>query len=198
MERRRSSGLGIAAVVAAVVVVAGAVWFLRSAGSDYERSPIEVGPTPGARVYVETGDEIDAGSLGHPDHPEAAWTVAGIDESVVEVLRSNHEPRGTGIPDAEFLGLMSPVMQDLWTDVPDPDRPPDVVPDNEDEEPFWLWPFSTFGFAGRALGESEVTLELWVEGELIDTFGFTVTVVEDACDYFEGQESMVKVPHRCG
>jgi hypothetical protein len=44
-----------------------------------------------------------------------------------------------------------------------------------------------------------VTLELRVDGELIHTFEFSVTVVDgDACDHYVVWEPSIKVPSRCG
>jgi hypothetical protein len=199
MDRRRRGGSVYVVVFVLVGAVVAAFLVLRFAfPSDYERSPIDLGDwDAGARVYVEPDDEFEVHLLGHPAHEDAAWVIAELDETVIDILSSKHEPRGTEPPDAGYLARTPEVVRELWSTLPDPGRPPDVVEEGMGE--MWLWPLSIFSFAGRDLGESEVRLELRVEGELIHSFEFGVTVVDgDACDYFVSQESSTKVPHRCG
>ena len=80
--------------------------------------------------------------------------------------------------------------------MPDPDRPPDY--EDENDGPLWYVPDTRFLLTGGDYGETDVVLELWIEGELIRIFEFSVSVVEDACEYFVSRESSTKVPHRCG
>ena len=193
----RAAGIVVGIVVAiAVLVVAartGLQWFTES---DYRSSRIDLGFEDGARVIVEPGDEFEIGLHAHPTEPALAWVVAATDPAVVETLTQEHEQRAAELPDDYMKFFMSEAMQALWTDPPDPSRPPDVQ--SEDEGPFWLWPHSYFVFAGKGVGMTNVVLELRAGGELLDTHEVEVWVVDDACQYFEGQDSLTKVPHRCG
>ena len=74
--------------------------------------------------------------------------------------------------------------------------PPDEL--GEGDEQLWFVPITFFDFEGAGPGSTEVGLELHVEGETVARFAFSVEVVDDACNYFEGQDSPIKVPHRCG
>ncbi len=171
--REQKSGLaaviGVAALVALAVLVA-IVWLrARSGENDYQSSPIALSDLDsGSRVVVEAGDEFEIGLIGEQENPDLAWIVAEMDESVIELTSSRHEPEGTALEESD------------------------------DGEPAYYLPLTGFHFTGKALGETELLLELWVENELLRSFEATVWVVEDACNYFESQQSSTKVPHRCG
>ena len=182
---------------ATILALIGVTGWLLAACSDYVRLPISLGDQDGgARVVVEPDDEFEIGLLGHPAHPEAAWAVTEVNEALVEIREQGHEPKGTIVPDDYLLSQMPETVQEIWSTLPDPEGPPDVVDENEGE--LWFYPFSFFLFAGKDYGDSDVTLELRVADEVVHTFQFSVSVVEDACDYYEGEDSSTMVPHRCG
>ena len=186
---RRSTTL--LAIVGVVVVVSGCL------GNDYASSPVGVGDMdPGAWVVVEPGDEFVVGLLGHPAHPDAAWVITVMDTTVVHHVATRHEPRGTAAPDAAALALMPDPVEELWSTLPDPGRLPDYQAEGEPD--IWYWPLTSFEFTGADYGESDLALELRVDDTLIHSFRLDVSVVEDACEYFVSQESLTKVPHRCG
>jgi hypothetical protein len=199
----RPSRGGLKAVVVAVVVVVGAVVvFFGVLGwlSTRERSsaPIDIlDPDLGAHVIIEPDDELNVDLLGHPSHDQAAWVITDIDDTVVNTVSTRHEPRSGTAPDAAFLSGMPEAVQELWSTLPPPDRPPDEV--NPDGGERWFYPITHFEFVGGDFGESDVRLELWVDDELIHSFEFSVTVVDgDACDYYVGEDAATKVPNRCG
>ena len=43
-------------------------------------------------------------------------------------------------------------------------------------------PYTIHWFIGRALGESQLVLEIHVDGQVVDRYKVTISVVEDACD----------------
>jgi hypothetical protein len=196
MDRRRRSGLSVVGWVVGIVVVV-LVAFPLVANllySDYERSPIALGePDAGAQVYLEEGDEVALALHGHPGHRSTAWELVSDGGSVVSVLRTNHEPDGSALPDDFTLSFIDQPLGDALRAVRS--GPPDQI---EGDERLWFVPMTTFAFEGAGPGSTEVRLELRVGGETIARFAFTVEVVDDACNYFEGQESPIKVPHRCG
>jgi hypothetical protein len=200
MDGRDRIGFGIIGGIV-VVIIAGFV-LLRSGvldsiiESDYRSSPISVGFEDGVRVFVEPGDEFEIGLHAHPTEPALAWVVAATDPAVVETIMQNHEQRGAEFPDEYVRSFMSERLRDLWTSAPDPDRPPDF--ESEDEGSFWLWPHSYFAFSGKDFGTTTLVLELREDGEVLDWYEFEVSVVDDACQYFEHRESLTMVPHRCG
>jgi hypothetical protein len=180
-----------ACLAAASLVVGGCL------GNDYARSPIDVGDQDlGARVVVEPGDRFTVGLLAHPAHSQAAWVIAEVDRNVVSVDRSVHEPLGTEVPDEDLLAQMPEAVQEIWSTVPTPDRPPEV--EDPERGSMWLYPLTHFEFSGAGLGETTLAMVLRVDGEAVHEFSVEVSVVDDACAFFEGQESMTKVPHRCG
>lgn len=189
-------------VVAMIVVLLGGWVTLQLVlGSDYSRSPISVDDyNNGIQVIVEPGDEFEIVLLGHPARPEAAWAITGLDPAVVQTLRTMHGNH-TGTPDARQLAALPEPVRGIWTTLPD--RPPEIVTEENGEE--WLWPMTVLSFSGADLGDSIVTLELRIDGELIHSFGITISVVEDACEHFVGPDThepgpdpSPKVPHRCG
>lgn len=165
-----------------------------AACSDYARAPIGVGEgDAGAGVVVEPGDEFTVWLLGHPTYPETAWVIAEMDVVVVDLQETTHTPRAGTPPPVEMLPNNA---AEIYSTMPDPDRPPDY--ESEDEGPVWYVPDTIFLLTGDHYGETNVVLELWIEGDLIRVFEFSVSVVEDACEHFASQESSTKVPRRCG
>jgi hypothetical protein len=170
-------------------------------GSDHSRMPISVDDyDDGTGVVVEPGDEFEIYLLGHPAHPEASWAITDLDPAVVETLRTMHGNHA-GTPDARQLAALPEPMRGIWTTLPD--RPPEIINEEYGEE--WRWPMTIFAFSGAVLGESAITLELRVDGELVHSFGITVSVVDDACEHFVGPDTFQpgpdpspKVPNRCG
>ena len=185
----------------ATLVLIVTMLFTGCLGSDYAASPIDINDyDSGTRVVVEPGDEFGLGLLGHPARPQAAWVITNIDDAVIEIIDSDHGDL-MNTPDAEQLAGLPEPVRGIWTTLPD--RPPDIV--SEEEGEVWLWPLTSFAFAGAGFGDSDVALELRVDGELIHSFEFTVSVVQDACEHFVGPDTYEpkpdpspKVPHRCG
>jgi len=147
----------------------------------------------GAWVVVEPGDEFAVWLLGHPAYPDTAWILTEMDDAVIDLQEKIHTPRAGAPPPVEMLPDDAAA---IYSTMPDPDRPPDY--EDDIDGPIWYVPDTRFLFTGGDYGETNVVLELWIEGELIRTFEFGVSVVEEACDYFESQESLTKAPHRCG
>jgi len=172
----------------ALVSVAG---LLLAACSDYSRAPIDV--SEGAWVVVEPNDEFVASVFGHPAYPDVAWVVVEMHEIVVDLQETVHTPREGAPPPAEF---MPDYASEIYSTMPEPERPPDY--EDEIEGPLWYVPDTRFSFTGRDYGETSIVLELWIEDELGATFVFSVSVVEEACEYFVDWQSSTKVPHRCG
>jgi len=197
MEQRRRSGPTVALWIGGVVAVV-AVGFPLVANlvfSDYARSPISLTePDGGAQVYLEEGDGIALGLLGHPSYPSTAWEVVSNENPVLSVTQTEHRPDGTALPDDFILSFVDPPLADALRAVLS--GPPDEL--GEGDEQLWFVPVTLFDFEGSSTGSTEVRLEFRIEGETIARFEFTAEVVEDACDYFEGQDSPIKVPHRCG
>jgi hypothetical protein len=198
MNQRSNTGLKIvvAVVVALAVVAIGVPLALNLIfGTDYERSPIILGDTDsGTQVVVEPGDEFGLGLLGHPGYPSAAWEVAAIDTSVAEVQESRHEASGTNLPDAGYLAMVDADRRSWYAAVRD--RPPDHEDAAEPYGGVWLVPISFFDFAAAGYGDSPMVLEMQIEGEVVATFEFEVSVVDDACSHLG--ETDTAVPHRCG
>ena len=172
-----------------LVAVAGLL--LAACYSDYSRAPIDV--SEGAWVVVEPGDEFAVGLLGHPTYPDATWVITEIDDAVADLQETIHTPRAGAPPPVDML---PDYASEIYSTMPDPDRPPDY--ESEDEGQIWYVPDTRFLLAGGDYGETDVVLELWIEGELSATFEFSVSVVEEACEFFVSQDSSTKVPHRCG
>ena len=123
--------------------------------------------------------------------PSPRWTTAWWNS------RTRNTTRGVGLPHpSEAYPQFPSYVREVYSTMPEPDRPPDY--EDELEGSLWYVPDTGFIFTGREFGESDIVLELWIQGELTATFAFSVTVVEEACQYFEGQESSTQVPHRCG
>jgi hypothetical protein len=183
-------------IVGALVVLA--VGFPLAANlffSDYERSPISLGePDSGARVYLEEGDTVTLVLLGHPGYPSTAWELVSEGGSVLSMVRTDHRPEGSALPDDSILSFIDPPLAEALRTVLS--GPPDEI--GEGDERLWFVPVTFFDFEGSGPGTTEVGLELRVGGEPIARFAFSVEVVDDACRYFEGQDSLIKVPHRCG
>ena len=58
-------------------------------------------------------------------------------------------------------------------------------------------PTTIFWFTGGTLGESELVLEVQVDGQVVDRYLVTVAVVEDACDR-PGEAQGIITANRCG
>jgi len=198
MDQRSTTGLKVVvAIVAALGVVMIGIPLAANliVGTDYERSPISLGDTDAAtRVVVEPGDAFDLGLLGHPDHPSVAWELAEIDSSVVEIRGSRHEPSGTNLPDDEYMAMIDADRRSWYAAVRD--RAPDAEDEAEPYGAVWLVPVSMFDFAAAGYGDSLMGLEMRIADEVVATFEFRVSVVEDACRHLG--ESDTKVPHHCG
>jgi hypothetical protein len=186
----------VAAVIAITIVllVGGcfAVQFI--IGSDYSRAPIDVGLLDtDPEVYVEPGDEFTVLLFGHPSHPEVAWEVLSFDDSVVNLDDSQHTPRAGQPPPPEE---MPPEIGAVYAAIPENEKYYHV--EEGDGARIWYTPDTMFLFTGGDPGSTSISFELVIEGEVLWTFSFPVTVVEDACAYFVDPESQTKVPHRCG
>ena len=108
----------------------------------------------GQSVVLEPGAALDLTLTANALHPEIPWEVATIDAAVIRV--------------------------DGPTYVPADRQPREWGPWESDSRHSFL-PAWTFTIVGIGLGESELVLELPVEGTPLDLYGLTVTVVDDAC-----------------
>ena len=192
MARRSARQAAFAAVIAVVVLVGGCV-AVQFVFNDYRRSPIEVGMfDTDPVIYLESGDELVVSLLGHPSHPDVAWAASSFDHGVVTLDDTVHTPQAGEPPP---LAMLPAEVAAVYEAVPAADK---VIHVDEDGRNRWYVPDTRLTFRGAALGSTIVALSFVVDGEELWSFSVPVTVVEDACAYFEGQESSVKVPHRCG
>jgi hypothetical protein len=87
----------------------------------------------------------------------------------------------------------------------DPDvielRDIEAIPDLEEGD--WhsdgggFLPQTLFWFTGGTLGESQFVLEAQFDGQIVDRYKVTVSVVEDACDRSEEAQGIITA-NRCG
>lgn len=195
MAPRSSTATVAAGIAITIVLLVGgcfAVQFI--VGSDYSRAPIDVDLLDtDPEVYVEAGDEFTVLLFGHPSYPEVAWEVLPFEESVATLDDSIHTPRAGQPPPP---GMMPPEVGAVYAAIPESEKYYHV--EEGDGARIWYTPDTMFLFTGGDLGSTSIAFELVIEGQVLWTFSFPVTVVEDACAYFVDPESQTKVPHRCG
>lgn len=64
------------------------------------------------------------------------------------------------------------------------------------EAPGGFLPHTIHWFTARTVGETELVLEVQVDGQVIDRYKVTVSVVEDACE--KPEEAWIISANRCG
>ena len=142
-------------MAAAVIIFAGLL--TACLGQDFLNAPLELdGFDHGWLVNVEPDEEFEVGLVANPLYPDVQWQLADFDPRLIEFDGSEH----------------------ITTNCQPTDENP--CPPGSEEEPFLA--FSEFQFTGSMLGESPLSFELTVDGELVGACEYTIRVVEDACE----------------
>jgi hypothetical protein len=150
-----------------VGVIALASLYLMNVGSDFRDAPLELDRFDhGWRVNIEPDEEFSVDLFANPLHVDVPWQLADSNPAVVRLVDSEHM-----------------VAEDV----------PENLSPEESVEPGFFLPHSVFWFVAAAGGESPLTFELQVGGEVVDVTEFTLSVVQDAC---EGDVGIAA--NRCG
>jgi hypothetical protein len=125
----------------------------------------------GSLIQVEPGEEFQVTLLASGAFPDEPWRAVDYDDGVIGLAWSEHEAART---------------PGDWDAREEPDTPKGGS----------FIPVTHFSFIGTALGESQLVLEVRVDGQQVDMYEVTVAVVEDACDISEHAYG-VATPGRC-
>ncbi len=143
-------------MAAVVIILAGLL--TACLGQDFLNAPLELdGFDHGWLVNVEPDEEFTVDLIAKPLYADVQWQLAEFDPRLIEFEGSDH------------------ITSNCWE--PTDENP---CPAGLDEEPFLA--HSAFRFTGTMLGESPLSFELTVDGEVVDVCEYTIRVVEDACD----------------
>lgn len=127
-------------------------------GEDYKSLNLVIHDADdGSLAVIEPDEELEAALWDNPVYPGAVWTLVRFDPEVITLADSFYDAYPEGNP----------------AELPPDER--EGVPEDQDG-------VRVFTFVGAALGESPLGFELVSDGEPVGTAGFTIAVVEDACD----------------
>ena len=140
--------------------------------ADYLKAPAEAGPMDfGSLIRVEPGEEFQVTLLANGAFPDEPWQAVDYDDGMIRLARSEHEAART---------------PGDWDAREEPDTPKGGS----------FIPVTHFSFIGTALGDSQLVLEVRVDGQRVDMYEVTVAVVEDPCAGFEHAYG-INSPGRC-
>jgi len=142
-------------MAAVVIIFAGLL--TACLGQDFLNAPLELdGFDHGWLVNVEPDEEFAVSLVANPLYPDLQWQLADFDPPLLELGGTEH----------------------ITTNCQPTEENP--CPPGFEKEPFLA--HSVFQFTGSMLGESPLSFELTVDGELVGICEYTIRVVEDACE----------------
>lgn len=142
-------------MAAVVIILAGLL--TACLGQDFLNAPLELdGFDHGWLVNIEPDEEFGVALVAKPLYPDVQWQLVEFD------------PRLMTFDGAEHITTKCQPTEE------------NPCPPGINEEPFLAQ--SLFRFTGSMLGESPLSFELTVDGEVVDVCDYTIRVVEDACE----------------
>lgn len=137
-------------------------------GEDWKSSPVGASEQEhGWLLQVEPDEEFDVLVIANTVHPDLPWVISEYDPAIIT-------PTGSDV-DANIR---------TWGDW-DMSSP--------EEDPQFFIPMQMFNFAGAAVGQTPLVLEVRNGDELVEVLEITVSVVDDACATDSGLKAS-----RCG
>lgn len=158
-------------VIGVVVVLASSVVACNPLGEDWKLEPTSVGyEHHGSTIQIEPGEEFFVALRANGLLPEVPWQIQAIDTAMLELTGERHD---TAVR-----------------------APGDWKGGEGSGKPLAFIPFTGFDFVGGAEGRSQLRFDIQADGVLVDVYGLTVAVMDDACDVDEGATGII-TPIRC-